>query len=187
MASLDSLVHPHQMEVQEFSSYALVIDARSAEAYQEDHLPGAVNVPVAADRLADAQFTADGTWHRGGGWRSRTLDAVPLGGSGRAALTRRHCLGLLRPRRTGQPGLGRSAQSRRLQGRCAWRWLDQLPTLGQRRPGTPAPGTDLPATLGASGRRLVPRGRQARTAGRTGHRPHGPGRATPGAGADAAG
>ncbi|MCP6258982.1 rhodanese-like domain-containing protein, partial [Klebsiella pneumoniae] len=56
LASLDSLVHPHQMEVQEFASYALVIDARSAEAYREDHLPGAVNVPVAADRLADAQF-----------------------------------------------------------------------------------------------------------------------------------
>lgn len=57
LASLDSLVHPHQMEVQEFSSYALVIDARSAGAYQEDHLPGAVNVPVAADRLAGVQFT----------------------------------------------------------------------------------------------------------------------------------
>ena len=47
LASLDSLVHPHQIEVQEFSSYALVIDARSAEAYQEDHIPGAVSVPVA--------------------------------------------------------------------------------------------------------------------------------------------
>lgn len=58
LASLDSLVHPHQMEVQEFASYALVIDARRAEAYQEDHLPGAVNVPVAANRLADAQFTS---------------------------------------------------------------------------------------------------------------------------------
>jgi len=50
LASLDSLVHPHQMEVQEFSSYALVIDARSAEAYQEDHIPGAVSVPVATQR-----------------------------------------------------------------------------------------------------------------------------------------
>jgi tRNA 2-selenouridine synthase len=48
LASLDSLVHPHQIEVQEFSSYALVIDARSAEAYQEDHIPGAVSVPVSA-------------------------------------------------------------------------------------------------------------------------------------------
>lgn len=51
LASLDSLVHPHQIEVQEFSSYALVIDARSTEAYQEDHIPGAVSVPVAAQRL----------------------------------------------------------------------------------------------------------------------------------------
>lgn len=58
LASLDSLVHPHQMEVQEFASYALVIDARSAEAYQEDHLPGAVHIPVAADRLAGVQFTS---------------------------------------------------------------------------------------------------------------------------------
>jgi len=46
LASLGSLVHPHQMEVQEFDSYGLVIDARSAEAYQDDHLPGAVSVPV---------------------------------------------------------------------------------------------------------------------------------------------
>lgn len=51
LASLDSLVHPHQIEVQEFSSYGLVIDARSAEAYQEDHIPGAVNVPVSWQRL----------------------------------------------------------------------------------------------------------------------------------------
>ena len=58
LPSLDSLVHPHQMEVQEFASYALVIDARSAEAYQGNHLPGAVNVPVVADRLADTQFTS---------------------------------------------------------------------------------------------------------------------------------
>lgn len=46
VASLDALVHPHQIEVQEFDSYALVIDARRPEAYQEDHIPGAVNVPV---------------------------------------------------------------------------------------------------------------------------------------------
>ncbi len=52
LASLDSLVHPHQIEVQEFSSYALVIDARSTEAYQEDHIPGAVNVPVSGRRAS---------------------------------------------------------------------------------------------------------------------------------------
>lgn len=51
LASLDSLVHPHQIEVQEFDSYGLVIDARSTEAYQEDHIPGAVSVPVVSQRL----------------------------------------------------------------------------------------------------------------------------------------
>ena len=45
---LGSLVHPHQIEVQEFSSYALVIDARPRTAFDEDHLPGAVNLPVEA-------------------------------------------------------------------------------------------------------------------------------------------
>ncbi|MFG6458636.1 rhodanese-like domain-containing protein [Roseateles sp. BYS96W] len=51
IASTEALVHPHQIEVQEFSSYDLVIDARSPEAYQEDRIPGAVNIPVTeADR-----------------------------------------------------------------------------------------------------------------------------------------
>lgn len=45
---LGSLVHPHQIEVQEFSSYALVIDARPRTAFDDDHLPGAVNLPVEA-------------------------------------------------------------------------------------------------------------------------------------------
>lgn len=44
---LSSLLHPHQIEVQEFDAYALVIDARPAAEYEEDHLPGAVNLPVA--------------------------------------------------------------------------------------------------------------------------------------------
>jgi tRNA 2-selenouridine synthase len=45
-APLGSLVHPHHMEVQEFASYALIIDARSATAFEEDHIPGAIHVPV---------------------------------------------------------------------------------------------------------------------------------------------
>ena len=80
LASLDSLVHPHQMEVQEFASYALVIDARSAEAYPEDHLPGAVNVPVAADRLAGVQFTS----------MDRGIAAVAEGGPARAGAAERN-------------------------------------------------------------------------------------------------
>lgn len=46
MASLDPLVHPHQLEVQDFDDYALVIDARSAEAYAQDRVPGAIHLPV---------------------------------------------------------------------------------------------------------------------------------------------
>jgi tRNA 2-selenouridine synthase len=38
--------HPHDIGVQEFASYALVLDARSQAEYNEDHLPGAVSVPL---------------------------------------------------------------------------------------------------------------------------------------------
>ena len=46
-APVGSPVHPHQLEVQDFSLYALVIDARHPAAYAQDHIPGAVNVPAA--------------------------------------------------------------------------------------------------------------------------------------------
>lgn len=55
-----ALVHPHQLEVQEFSSYALVIDARSPHEYAEDHIPGAVNLPV----VDDAEYAEVGTKHK---------------------------------------------------------------------------------------------------------------------------
>jgi tRNA 2-selenouridine synthase len=48
LASLGALVHPHQMEIQDFNLYALVIDARQPESFSDDHLPGAVNVPVSS-------------------------------------------------------------------------------------------------------------------------------------------
>lgn len=53
-SALDAWVHPHQIEVQEFGSYALVIDARARAAFDEDHLPGAVTLPVGESaRLAE--------------------------------------------------------------------------------------------------------------------------------------
>lgn len=53
-STLDAWVHPHQIEVQEFCSYALVIDARARVAFDEDHLPSAVNLPVdESARLAE--------------------------------------------------------------------------------------------------------------------------------------
>jgi tRNA 2-selenouridine synthase len=34
------------LEIQPFSSYALIIDARTPQEYEEDHIPGAKNLPV---------------------------------------------------------------------------------------------------------------------------------------------
>lgn len=40
--SLAGAFHPHAIEVQDFSHYALVIDVRTREEYENDHIPGAV-------------------------------------------------------------------------------------------------------------------------------------------------
>jgi tRNA 2-selenouridine synthase len=48
LASLVTPVHPHQLEVQDFDHYALVIDARSPAEHAEDHLPRAVLLPAAS-------------------------------------------------------------------------------------------------------------------------------------------
>ena len=46
--------------MQDFSSYDLIIDARSPREYQEDHVPGAVNMPV----VNDEEYAEVGTLHR---------------------------------------------------------------------------------------------------------------------------
>jgi tRNA 2-selenouridine synthase len=40
--SLAGVFHPHAIEVQDFSHYALVIDVRTPQEFEEDHIPGAV-------------------------------------------------------------------------------------------------------------------------------------------------
>lgn len=55
LASHGALVHPHQMEIQDFNLYALVLDARPPEAFSDDHIPGAVNVPAVS---TDAETAA---------------------------------------------------------------------------------------------------------------------------------
>ncbi len=47
LESLAGLFHPHAIEVQEFSFYALIVDLRSLAEFEDDHLPGAVCVPPA--------------------------------------------------------------------------------------------------------------------------------------------
>lgn len=46
--------------MQNLSSYDLIIDARSPREYQEDHIPGAVNMPV----VNDEEYAEVGTLHR---------------------------------------------------------------------------------------------------------------------------
>jgi tRNA 2-selenouridine synthase len=46
--------------MQDFSSYDLIIDARSEREYTEDHIPGAVNLPV----VKDDEYAEVGTTHR---------------------------------------------------------------------------------------------------------------------------
>ena len=55
-----ALVDPQQLGVQEFASYALVIDARSPHEFADDHVPGAVNLPV----VDDAEFAEVGIRHK---------------------------------------------------------------------------------------------------------------------------
>ncbi len=52
--------HPGALGVQDFSAYAVVIDARSPHEYAEDHIPGAVNLPV----VDDDEFAQVGIQHK---------------------------------------------------------------------------------------------------------------------------
>jgi tRNA 2-selenouridine synthase len=60
--SLAGAFHPHAIEVQDFSYYALVIDVRSRAEYDDDHIPGAVQMTPLASAAeppsANAQDTA---------------------------------------------------------------------------------------------------------------------------------
>ncbi len=52
--------HPHQLEVHEFETYDLVIDARSPREFADDHIPSAQNLPV----VDDLEYAEVGTTHR---------------------------------------------------------------------------------------------------------------------------
>jgi tRNA 2-selenouridine synthase len=57
--SSESHANPRELNIDEFSTYALVIDARTPHEYEEDHIPGAANLPV----VDDEQFAEVGTMH----------------------------------------------------------------------------------------------------------------------------
>ena len=68
-SAIDSLAgafHPHAIEVQDFSYYALVIDVRSREEYEDDHIPGAVRLELSpSDTERRQSLSADHAAHAG--------------------------------------------------------------------------------------------------------------------------
>ena len=56
--SLAGAFHPHAIEVQDFSYYALVIDVRNKAAYDDDHIPGAVQLVPLRPGFEGADFMA---------------------------------------------------------------------------------------------------------------------------------
>ena len=52
--------HPHQLEVDDFPRYDLIIDARSPREFEDDHIPGALNLPV----VENEEFAKVGTTHK---------------------------------------------------------------------------------------------------------------------------
>jgi tRNA 2-selenouridine synthase len=58
-ASTRTVVHPRQLGIDDVPAYSIIIDARTPHEYAEDHLPGAVNLPV----VDDTEFAEVGTTH----------------------------------------------------------------------------------------------------------------------------
>lgn len=58
-ATAGRVVHPMQLGIDDFPAYALIIDARTPHEYAEDHVPGAINLPV----VDDTEFAEVGTRH----------------------------------------------------------------------------------------------------------------------------
>jgi tRNA 2-selenouridine synthase len=50
--SLAGLFHPHAIEIQEFSYYALILDVRSSVEFDDDHIPGAMRLAPGGLRAA---------------------------------------------------------------------------------------------------------------------------------------
>lgn len=57
--SLAGVFHPHAIEIQDFSHYRLLIDLRSASAYENDHIPGAVHLDACDWSLGEGEDRSD--------------------------------------------------------------------------------------------------------------------------------
>lgn len=57
---MNSLPHPTDLNIQDFAAYSIIIDARSPREFEEDHVPGATNLPV----VNNEEYAEVGTLHR---------------------------------------------------------------------------------------------------------------------------
>ena len=55
--TVGTFADPRQLGIDEFSDYSLIIDARTPREYEEDHIPGAINLPV----VDNVEFAEVGT------------------------------------------------------------------------------------------------------------------------------
>ena len=86
LETVAGLVHPHQLEVQDFSAYALIVDARAPADFADDHIPAAINLPVLSESQQaefEREFQADrsralliGATHARANMDSNTLATV---------------------------------------------------------------------------------------------------------------
>ena len=105
--------------MQNFDSYDLIIDARSPREYEEDHIPGAINLPV----VDNAEFAEVGTLHR-----SDPLAAYQLGARYSLMNVARHigqCV-------SKYPGKSRILVYCFRGGKRSKVWFDVLDTIGYR-------------------------------------------------------
>ena len=57
--SLGGAFHPHAIEVQDFSTYALILDVRPRAAFEDDHIPGAIQVDPPGTSSAQSPIGTD--------------------------------------------------------------------------------------------------------------------------------
>ena len=103
----------------EFKNYDLIIDARSPHEYAEDHIPGAINLPV----VNDAEFAEVGTLHR-----TDPLAAYQLGARYSLMNIARHIEQHVAP----YPGKSRVLVYCFRGGKRSKVWVDVLQTIGYR-------------------------------------------------------
>lgn len=107
-------------ELNDLNIYDLIIDARSPREYEEDHIPGAVNMPV----VNNDEYAVVGTLHR-----TNTMEAYRIGVQFSLVNMARHIRDDIAPR---WPDKARILVYCFRGGKRSKLWTDNLETIGYR-------------------------------------------------------